>query len=573
MPGTEYVWQDPDRPITIHLDLAVVSRLSLEAMEAYKAVPRRGLEIGGLLTGSIEGSVVHIHDFHAVESEHQWGPSYRLSESDHQAFEEAMRQHPDAVAIFRTSTREQSSSLEEDDVALFRHYFSHPENLFLLIRPAATEATVFLADQDTLVPVHHFPFRAGELAPFASQPEPEPGATVPLMVEIPGTAPVAEPAPVPLLRRYVWPTRIAAVLFGVVVGAALYHGFHHRTPAPTRAVAGASAPVAAPPVAPSVPANLDLRVEWDGPSLLLRWDPNSPQIREARKAVLYVEDHNHESQLDLDRAELDGGVVRYWPRSQDVTFRLKISTSDEMSHETIHVAGNESPPKEVAPPPPVRQPEPNPPPEPAASTAQSKGSAARVLSAPVPATPPPVEPHPSPFTPAAKPAPVTKTLADSAPPPDTTTPPPNIPPPAAAPPAPARSPEPQVHVSVEPVSNSRMGNVIGHIPLLRRLRKGSQAYVPPAPVHQVQPVLSAREKRALVGPVPVDIRILVGESGKVHDAELLHDGWRHPDLANLAISAARRWEFTPARMGSEKVEAEVILHFKFLPEEPPPPSR
>src|SRR5438270_11484288 len=106
MPRTEYVWNEPKSAVSIHLSLDVVSRLGLEAMEAFKAVPRRGLEVGGLLVGRREipdgrGSI-YIHGFEPVESEQSTGPSYRLSESALRQFDEALARDPDAGGRYRT---------------------------------------------------------------------------------------------------------------------------------------------------------------------------------------------------------------------------------------------------------------------------------------------------------------------------------------------------------------------------------------------------------------------------------------------------------------------------------------
>src|SRR5947208_14914957 len=82
-----FEWQIPEKPISIQLSLDVISRMNGPILEAFNALPRRGLEIGGLLLGRVErGSPakVIIEDFEAVESEHLHGPSYTLSARDNQ---------------------------------------------------------------------------------------------------------------------------------------------------------------------------------------------------------------------------------------------------------------------------------------------------------------------------------------------------------------------------------------------------------------------------------------------------------------------------------------------------------
>lgn len=132
-----------------------------------------------------------------------------------------------------------------------------------------------------------------------------------------------------------------------------------------------------------------------------------------------------------------------------------------------------------------------------------------------------------------------------------------------------REPVADVSVVAEPIGGSRVGAVIGRIPFVRRLKKQRQTYVPPAPSHEFRPVLTVAERRLISKTVAVDVRVFVGESGKVSYAELLTNAGHHRELASAAVYAARRWDFVPAKLGQERVPGEVILHFKFSPDGPP----
>src|SRR5260370_37041956 len=50
------VWEVPGKPISVRLNLDVVSRLGMAVQEGFKALPRRGLEIGGLFIGTARGA-------------------------------------------------------------------------------------------------------------------------------------------------------------------------------------------------------------------------------------------------------------------------------------------------------------------------------------------------------------------------------------------------------------------------------------------------------------------------------------------------------------------------------------
>lgn len=95
--------------------------------------------------------------------------------------------------------------------------------------------------------------------------------------------------------------------------------------AAARIVVGSRAP-ATPPSIPAAPPkdSVSLFVQHDGPTLKLRWNPDSDAIRRASSGALFIEDGAHHSRLDLRPAELASGVASYWPTSPTVTFRLAL---------------------------------------------------------------------------------------------------------------------------------------------------------------------------------------------------------------------------------------------------------
>jgi TonB family protein len=122
---------------------------------------------------------------------------------------------------------------------------------------------------------------------------------------------------------------------------------------------------------------------------------------------------------------------------------------------------------------------------------------------------------------------------------------------------------PQVAVVAEPVQ--RRG-VLSRIPLLRKLKKKPQAFVPPRPLHRERPPLGGLDQGDLTRSVPVDVKVYVNESGKVQSTRLVSElNPADEPLASAALSAAERWDFVPARLEGQKVPGEVILHFRFEP--------
>jgi TonB family protein len=120
-------------------------------------------------------------------------------------------------------------------------------------------------------------------------------------------------------------------------------------------------------------------------------------------------------------------------------------------------------------------------------------------------------------------------------------------------------------VTIEPVSGSKIGRIVGHIPLLHRRRKD---FTPARPIRQVAPSVPADEQ--LARDVPVDLRITVDPAGNVSDVEQTSRG-ASQELVRLASDAARSWQFVPARRDDETVSSELILHFKFPGSRPTQP--
>ena len=137
------VWEVPGKPVSVRLSLDVVSRLGMAVQEGFKALPRRGLEIGGLLIGTARDAgnltVVDVDDFEPVESEHATGPSYVLSDADRRLLKErltarqATAKLPPVVGLYRSHSRK-DFAITAEDASLFSTYCPKASDVFLLIK-------------------------------------------------------------------------------------------------------------------------------------------------------------------------------------------------------------------------------------------------------------------------------------------------------------------------------------------------------------------------------------------------------------------------------------------------------
>ncbi|MGD0199369.1 MAG: TonB family protein [Bryobacteraceae bacterium] len=136
-----YRWEVPDKPVVIHISLDLVDRLEREALESFKAVTKRGSEIGGVFGGRVVAGApqgIYLERYEPVECEYSRGPLYMLADADKLRLREAIERVKSGgqalVGCFRSNTRS-SIALDEEDLALAQQFFSDPSQVFLLVRP------------------------------------------------------------------------------------------------------------------------------------------------------------------------------------------------------------------------------------------------------------------------------------------------------------------------------------------------------------------------------------------------------------------------------------------------------
>jgi hypothetical protein len=168
----EYLHHEPEAGgVGIHMHLDAVDGIARDVIEGFKAIPRRGVEVGGLLLGKVIGSEhpdVWIERYQRLECKHRFGPQFVLDDEDHAALEEAAQRvatstELSVVGLYRSHTRS-GFQLEGSDLELVDRYFSDSSDLVLLIRPENTvdiEAQFFARDESgAMRPLGGpFPFR------------------------------------------------------------------------------------------------------------------------------------------------------------------------------------------------------------------------------------------------------------------------------------------------------------------------------------------------------------------------------------------------------------------------------
>jgi len=75
-------WSVDGCPITVEYSLVVIEEIRREVTGGVQRLSRGGIEVGGVLYGTREGSAVRIVAMRPIACEHARGPGFLLSDKD-----------------------------------------------------------------------------------------------------------------------------------------------------------------------------------------------------------------------------------------------------------------------------------------------------------------------------------------------------------------------------------------------------------------------------------------------------------------------------------------------------------
>ena len=369
-----YLWEITGRPLIVKLSLDFVDRLLPEVMRGFGSMPRRGVEMGGILLGTVDRSaerpVVVVDDYEPVPCQHSRGATYLLSDEELARFKgvtgkwsQGEGKQTFAVGYYRSHTRE-GLGMADEDVDLFNQLFPDPQAICLVVKPFATrvsQAGIFIRENGNVraqSSYKEFPFRRRELgggeAPAKATAAPtEPRTSPPIITTatepkqaqtrsaVPHMASVAvNPASsssssiVPeelqlglptskidqktgskVRSGWVWiPLSFIFLLLGTLLGFQVALSLRNQLPASIR----------------PDPYSLHMTVTPTGDSLHVRWDRDASPIHSQAKGALVISDGGAQKVVELDADQLRNGSVVYRRASNDVRFRLEVQTADRV---------------------------------------------------------------------------------------------------------------------------------------------------------------------------------------------------------------------------------------------------
>ncbi len=212
-------------PRIINLRRKVVACLSREVWRTFDSMPSQGMEIGGLLLGTValETGVIEIEDFEPLG----WNARperFVLSESERRALQTTLAtcawlrdSKLNVVGCYRSHLGE-GFSLSADDLALAQSCFQRPSGVFLLIKPSSngTLTAAFFSWGDGQIDSEYgfqeFPFDVRQLADEPAETcEPRVSDDAKTAPSIADRPPVERPFPVAFFETRTKPTEKVAI--------------------------------------------------------------------------------------------------------------------------------------------------------------------------------------------------------------------------------------------------------------------------------------------------------------------------------------------------------------------------
>ena len=354
-------WRSDDGSALVSIPVGVVDRIAGHITEAYKSIPRRGAEAGGLLIGGVRlGTVteIFITGFEPVACDYLYGPSFILSDASQAEFRAAMTRHPagEILGYYRSHTRT-GFGVEASDRELVARVFPGLAGLILLIKPLSVMSLAgnyFFFERGSLemrAVGREFPFTGTtpggaplsrperemvrpaktdppkpiqaslELAPPSSDKKDE---SPPSVEEF---APV-EPPEAKQRRSLQW----EIVAAGLMIAAALaLLWWQYRGDNGDNSAQGSHATA-------SRVASLGLAVQPGEGGWRITWNPKSPAARDALRGVLNVAEVDSQERIPLDVQQIHDGAATYRPVGDDIEFRLELVRPDNtLATETYRV--------------------------------------------------------------------------------------------------------------------------------------------------------------------------------------------------------------------------------------------
>ena len=142
------LWDSPGTEFPIRYSLPLLREIDSFVADGYRRIPHGGLEVGGLLYGTMETDGLTLLHYQPIECQHLYGPRFVLSEAD----VEGLRLHVGrpfhheslgelTLAGWIISRGRGDLKLMEREIELFDELFPSPRQVTMLVKPEKFKPT------------------------------------------------------------------------------------------------------------------------------------------------------------------------------------------------------------------------------------------------------------------------------------------------------------------------------------------------------------------------------------------------------------------------------------------------
>jgi proteasome lid subunit RPN8/RPN11 len=343
------VWAIEGHPVHISYSGPLTESVWQAAWEGLQKVPRRGLEVGGVLFGTRDGDHISIREWRPISCEHAKGPGFELSSKDEEELK-ALLDTPRAdgfepLGWFHSHTRE-GIALTRTDLDLYNRFFPAPWQVALVLRPHLHEPMrggFFIRETDGSIRSEssykefiveprkkRFP---AILNPAEAPPPPreEKRRRLSLLTERLKSAEPPQPAPsgeavggLAFWRGVSRRSRAIYVGLAALLLVAPFFGLPMLTPAQEETTIGFSV------------------MEADG-RLLVQWNKNARPVLEADGGTIWITDGDITRQIRLTPDDLRTSTLSYGRQTGAVHFRLSLDRKGVAHSEIADFIGDPPP--------------------------------------------------------------------------------------------------------------------------------------------------------------------------------------------------------------------------------------
>ncbi|MEO8129547.1 MAG: hypothetical protein ABJF23_02400 [Bryobacteraceae bacterium] len=317
--------------------------------DKFLSIPRGGVEIGGVLFGTVTTNELRLLTYRPLEIEYLNGPGFALSEQDKLnliQLIESSRSDPELAGMeplgwYHSHTRSEIA-LSSEDIALHERFFPHPQQVALVIKPHKFDPARFafylrgaggVLQGDAPQATFTLQPPAKEESKYGNRPDPPPVTT--LAVVAPPAAPPVEPDSIHAVSHEVirasprskprrgWMVAVAAILLSVSAAVLVRNWFPAKREA----------------------APMWLHLGEAGSQLMITWNRSSPTVAQARSAeILIIDGGRQAATVPLDKESLKWGTITYLRHSGNVEVRMRVQTqADRVLEQSVRFIGPEIP--------------------------------------------------------------------------------------------------------------------------------------------------------------------------------------------------------------------------------------